>query len=163
MKIIICTLLVFVSSISYSQSPAQVKVLLDKITTVTNSKNIIKSKEAKKLISYNKRILLLLSFNFADDTKTSVVSDCLDRKLTRGEIAMIIADHIDRMPYFQLTGVQNCTVTFCVENPNFIEYYFWWLKTSSEKVIFRNKYITYIGNGELIEPIHYPEINEKQH
>ncbi|WP_298511502.1 hypothetical protein [uncultured Kordia sp.] len=149
MKYIIGILLFFFSSVSFSQSPAQIKELLDNIASVKNSKDIVTSEAAKKLISYDKKILLALAFHFTDDTETSVVSECQNRTLTKGEIAMIIADHIDSMPYFQLTGIQNCTLTFCEKNPNLIEYYFWFFKTSSEKVIFRNKYITYIGTGKV--------------
>ena len=61
---------------------------------------------------------------FADTTLTNIKSDCQDSYLKKGEVAIIIADRIEMMPYAQLTGFQNCLMEFCKDNPNWIEYYF---------------------------------------
>ncbi|MFX1621386.1 hypothetical protein JZ972_11070, partial [Riemerella anatipestifer] len=65
---------------------------------------------------------------FTNSTLTNVKSECQKRNLTKGEIAIIIADQIEKMPYALLTGVQNCLLEFCENNPNWIEYYFGWIK-----------------------------------
>ena len=65
----------------------------------------------------------MLSDFFSDSILTQVKSECNERSLNKGEIAIILADHIDRMPYALLTGVQNCLLEFCEDNPNLVEYY----------------------------------------
>ena len=88
MRSFLVVFFIFVSNYSFSQSQTQIKQLLNEVSLVKNSKDIIKSKEAKKLISYGKPILLSLAFNFTDDTNTNVISECQERTLTKGEIAM---------------------------------------------------------------------------
>ena len=49
---------------------------------------------------------------FTDRTPTKLIPDCIGRYLNKGEIAIILADRIEGMPYAKVTGVQNYTLTF---------------------------------------------------
>ena len=114
----------------------------NKILLTKNSKEISHSSSLVTLQKkYGKSSLVYLAKLFDIPTKTNVYSDCHNRFLTKGEIAIIIADQIDRMPYFELTGIQNCTLTYCDGNPNLIEYYFSYLKSYNE---FQRKYYQYL-------------------
>jgi hypothetical protein len=126
-------------SIGFSQTKAEVEKLLTEISKTENSKEIIKTSEAKKLTKFGKKALPILSGQFTNTEVSNVYSDCEKRKLLKGEIAIIVADHIKKMPYFQLTGIQNCILSHCEKNPNLIEYYFQYI--GSEKLAkFKKKY-----------------------
>lgn len=58
---------------------------------------------------------------------------------------MVMADHIEMMPYALLTGLQNCILTFCEENPNRIEYYFDAIEVMSRSR-FRTNYLTWLNS-----------------
>lgn len=111
-------------TLSFSQTKSEIDTLFIEILKTKNSREIIKTTQAKKVIQFGKNVLPILSSFFTDKTKTDVYSDCEKRGLLKGEIAIILADHIEKMPYAQLTGIQNCTLSFCEKNPNLIEYYF---------------------------------------
>lgn len=114
----------------------------NKILLTKNSKEISQSSSFVILQKkYGKSSLVYLAKFFDILTKTNVYSDCHNRFLTKGEIAIIIADQIDRMPYFELTGIQNYTLTYCDANPNQIEYYFSYLKSYN---VFQRKYYQYL-------------------
>jgi hypothetical protein len=119
----------------FSQTRIEIDALLNAIATVENSKEVIKSAAAQKIKTYGEQSLLLLSSFFTDTTLTKTYSECNDRYLVKGEIAMIVADGIEKMPYFKVTRIQNCTLTFCKDNPNLIEYYF-----STNKYLSNNKF-----------------------
>ena len=114
---------ILISSFGFSQSKSEIENLLDGISKIEDSKEIIKAVQTEKLIEYGWRILPTLSEFFTDQTLTEIKSECHDRILKKGELAIIVADRIEGMPYFTLTGMQNCTLTFCENNPNLIEYY----------------------------------------
>jgi hypothetical protein len=107
-----------------AQTEPEINSLLNIISRTENSKEISKTKQAKKIIAFGEKVLPILSEFFTDSSLSEIKSECQKRKLTKGEIAIILADRIVTMPYFQLTGMQNCLVEFCKENPNLIEYYF---------------------------------------
>ena len=123
----------------FSQTKSEINNLLIRISKTENSKEIAKTSDAKKILRYGKKALPLLSQFFTITELSNVYSDCEKRKLLKSEIAIIIADHIQRMPYFQLTGIQNCTLSHCEKNPNLIEYYFQYI--GREKLdSFKKKY-----------------------
>ncbi|WP_272151344.1 hypothetical protein [Tenacibaculum aiptasiae] len=124
MKKLLTIIFSFIISICFSQSKSDINNLLDEISKIENSKEITNTKEAKKLLEYGSSTLPILAELFTDETRTSINSDCHNRNLNKGEVAIIIADKIHSMPYFILTGFQNCLMTFCEGNPNLIEYYF---------------------------------------
>lgn len=109
------------SSIAQVQYP--VDSLLDALCFTRNSKDLSTQPPAQKLISYGRNILPVLAGFFIDTTLTSVQSDCHNSVVTKGEVAIILADRIEGMPYHQLTGIQNCSLEFCKDNPNRVEYY----------------------------------------
>lgn len=118
---------------------------LNKILQVKNSKDIRHSSNLFILQKeYGKKSLVYLAKFFDIPTITKVYSDCHKRFLTKGEVAIIIADQIERMPYFELTGIQNCTLTYCDDNSNLIEYYFDYLKSYNE---FQLKYYQHIKSS----------------
>ncbi|XLS27663.1 hypothetical protein ACJD0Z_10690 [Flavobacteriaceae bacterium M23B6Z8] len=125
MKKIYLTLIIgiLISSVGFSQSKSEIENLLDGISKIENSKEIIKAKQTEKLIEFGGRILPTLAEFFTDQTVTEIKSECHDRNLKKGELAIIVADRIEGMPYFTLTGMQNCILTFCENNLNLVEYY----------------------------------------
>ncbi len=124
MKKIFLIIIVFLSTnIISAQTKTELSIFLDNISQIQNSKDIIETNDAKKIFEYGENQLKILSHFFADQTKTRIKSDCLNRNLKKGELAIILADNIKRMPYAKLTGIQNCILEFCKENPNLIEFY----------------------------------------
>lgn len=111
------------SHFGFSQTSADINSLLDKISEIGNSREIAKSKEAEKIINYGEKALPILADIFTNPEPTKIFSECNNRNLTKGEIAIIIADRIQGMPYNKLTGIENCLLTFCERNLNLIEYY----------------------------------------
>ncbi|WP_430426268.1 hypothetical protein [Maribacter litoralis] len=107
----------------FSQTEMEIDSLLQKIAETENSRGILKTVQAEKIISYGESSLPILSDFFTDSTETKVFSECQARNLSKGELAIIMADGIDRMPYMRITGIQNCLLTYCENNPNWIEYY----------------------------------------
>ena len=110
-------------NLSFSQTKSEIDSLLNGISEIENSKQIIKTEYADKIIAYGEKLLPILAEFFTDSTLTKVKSECHSRNLTKGEIAIIMADQINQMPYALLTGVRNCLLEFCKDNPNLIEYY----------------------------------------
>ncbi|MEM6687679.1 MAG: hypothetical protein AAF617_18015, partial [Bacteroidota bacterium] len=111
--IVLFTILLTYATIAFSQTKAEIESLLEKVAQIENSKAIIKATSSKTIITYGEKVLPMLSSLFVDRTLTKVYSDCCNRNLTAGEIAMILADHVETMPYFTLTGTQNCLLTLC--------------------------------------------------
>ncbi|APQ18754.1 hypothetical protein [Maribacter hydrothermalis] len=132
-------------NLSFSQTESEIDLLLNGISETENSKEIIKTEQAKKIIAFGENSLKTLAEFFTDSTLTKVKSECQERNLTKGEIAIIIADRIERMPYFIVTGVQNCTMEFCENNPNLIEYYLPWIEKDDGKS-FKEKYINWLAS-----------------
>ena len=111
------------------------------LTTLSGqSEYISKDSSATKLIYKGAKILPILSKCFTDTTKSKVFSKCTGRYLTRGELAIILADQIEGMPYFTLTGLQNCTLESCDKNPNFIEYYLEFIRFRGMTQLFQKRY-----------------------
>jgi len=133
---------------AFSQTKSDIDSLLTEIVETQNSKEIIKTEQAEKIISYGENTLLTLSEFFTDQTLTRIKSDCQERNLTKGEIAIILADRIKSMPYFRLTKIQNCTLTFCENNPNLIEYYFWAIKRDGVEN-FKKEYVNWLNWNKL--------------
>ena len=121
--------------------------MLNVIAKTKDSKEITKTESAKKLYNYGLKLLPTLTEFFTDQTETNVKSECIERNLTKGEIAIIMADRIEAMPYFRVTGIQNCLFTFCEKNLNYIEYYLPAIKRDGiEK--FKSKYIAWLKSNE---------------
>ena len=135
-------------NLGLAQTVSEIDSLLIGIAETENSKRINKTWQAEKIIAFGENSLLILAEFFTDQTLTKVKSECQERNLTKGEIAIIMADHIQRMPYFKLTGIQNCLLTYCENNPNRVEYYLWANKRDEiEK--FKEKYKAWIAWTKL--------------
>lgn len=100
---IILTYLTLLTSLSYAQTQSGVDSLLIALEDAKTSKTITIQAEAKKIISYGDKVLTFLANRFTDTTPTTIYSDCQDVTLTKGEIAIILADRIEQMPYYLLT------------------------------------------------------------
>lgn len=146
---------------AFAQTKAEVESLLAIIGDTANSRNIIKSQSAEALAALGKEVLPILTDNFLDSTEVDTFSDCLSRNLTRGEIAIILADKIEMMPYATLTGVQNCLLTFCENNPNFIEYYLDYVR-HDDLGVFQKKYKEWLQSDERKEWPMFKEANLKR-
>ena len=133
-----------------AQTVSEIDSLLNGIAETENSKEITKTEQADKIIAFGEKSLIILSEFFTDSTLTNVKSDCQERRLTKGEIAIIMADRIEGMPYAQLTRVQNCLLTYCENNPNFIEYYLPWINRDGTEN-FKNKYVDWIYDTERLD------------
>ncbi len=136
----------FLSFIS-AQSKNAIDSLLTNVCKVSDSRYIIKDESALKISDYQDNILNVLSVFFTNNSKTAVYSKCLNRKLTKGEVAIILCDRIEIMPYFELLGMQNFGFTFCKDNPNFIESYLNNIKKQSTKK-FQEKYVQWLNSEE---------------
>ena len=108
MKKLHLIILFFTFNFGLSQTKTEIDSLLNEIAKTENSKEIINTNEGKKFIEYGWKLLPMLSEFFIDQTETNVKSECVGRNLTKGEIAIIMADRIEGMPYGKLTGIQNC-------------------------------------------------------
>ncbi|CCG52279.1 Protein of unknown function [Flavobacterium indicum GPTSA100-9 = DSM 17447] len=150
MKKLHLIILIFTFNFGLSQTNVEIDSLLNEIAKIENSKEIINTNEGKKIIGYGWKLLPKLSEFFTDKTETNVKSECVGRNLTKGEIAIILADRIEGMPYAQITGIQNCLATFCEKNMNFIEYYVDFIKSDGiEK--FQAKYNEWLKSDANIE------------
>ena len=81
---------VLISNFGFSQSKSEIENLLDGISKIENSKELTNTEQAEKLIEYGWRILPTLAEFFTDQTLTSTKSECHDRILNKGEIAIIM-------------------------------------------------------------------------
>lgn len=121
------------------QEKNQLLVQIINISKETNSSDSIATTvSGKEFIAQGERILKLLPSYFTDSTITNVYSVRNKRNLKLGEIAIILAGEIKRIPIFQVAGIQQCTPPFNFEiesflysverNPNrFIQAYNDWL------------------------------------
>lgn len=137
-------------NLCFSQTEFEIHFLIDRISETENSKKNIKTEQAKKIIAFGENALATLAKFFTDSTLTKVKSECQEQNLTKGDIAIIMADRIERMPYFTLTGIQNCLNTYCENNPNLIEYYLSANKRD-ETEKFKGKYLAWLESNDRIE------------
>ncbi len=141
---------VLISSFGFSQSKSDIGNLLDGISTIGNSKEITKTEQAEKLIEYGWRILPTLAEFFTDQTSTNIKSECHDRILNKGEVAIIMADRIEGMPYARVTEIQNCTLNFCEKNANLIEYYLPYIRSNGIEE-FQKNYMDWLASDDRID------------
>ena len=141
---------VLISNFGFSQSKSEIENLLDGISKIENSKELTNTEQAEKLIKYGWRILPTLAEFFTNQTSTNVKSECLDRILNKGEIAIIMADRIEGMPYARVTEIQNCTLDFCEKNANLIEYYLPYIKSNGIKE-FQKNYMDWLVSDDRID------------
>jgi hypothetical protein len=141
MKIVGFLLVFFVSSIGFAQSD-----LIDQLKkqqwSVTQSEKIIDDPLAKKIIAEGEKNLFALAQLFTDTKETSIFSKCHNRNLRVRETAVILADHINRIPNFPIFQIQNCTMESCENNPNHIEYYLQYLPHRYLEI--QNRYLTWL-------------------
>lgn len=135
------------SNLIFGQSDNEIEKLLIDVCRVSDSKDIIRDKSAMQISDYQDKSLNILTDFFIDDSKTEVYSKCLKRKLNRGEVAIILCDRIEIMPYFQLIKMQNTGLSFCKDNPNFVEPYLDIIKKQSTKA-FQEKYVKWLHSEE---------------
>jgi len=128
----------------FAQSKSEIDYLLNEIAETKDSKEITETIQALEIIAYGGKVLPILTEFFIDSTPTSVKSECQNRNLTKGEIAIILADKVERMPYALLMGVRNCLLEFCENNPNLIEYYLPWINRDGA-LNFKVKYINWLS------------------
>lgn len=100
-KILQVFLIYFLSqNFGFAQSKSEIDNLLNEISESKDSKEITETSQALEIIAYGEKVLPILAEFFIDSTLTSVKSECRNRNLTKGEIAIILADKIEWMPYF---------------------------------------------------------------
>ena len=139
--------LILYANLVCGQSKSEIEDLLMDVSTVSDSKDIIKNQSALKISDYQEEALNILTDFFTDDTKINVYSKCLKRKLSKGELAIILCDRIEIIPYFELINMQNFTLLFCKDNPNFVEPYLDIIKKQSPAK-FRDKYAQWLHSDK---------------
>ena len=139
--------LILYANLVCGQSKTEIEDLLMDVSEVSDSKDIIKNQSAMKISDYQEEALNILTDFFTDDTKTNVYSKCLKRKLSKGELAIILCDRIEIIPYFELINMQNFTLFFCKDNPNFVEPYLDIIKKQSPAK-FRDKYVQWLHSDK---------------
>jgi len=139
--------LLLTSAGCFAQSKQEVDKLLGDIYKTGNSKNIITNASTKKLKAYGSKLLPTITTYFGDTSTTGIRSDCQDRFLNKGEVAIIMADHIEPMPYYTVTGIQNCILDYCKGNPNLIEYYLWAIKRDGV-LLFQKRYTIWLSSAD---------------
>ena len=150
MKKVLLITFFFIFIFGFSQTKTEIESLLNKIAENKDSKEITITEEGKKLISFGWKSLSMLTYFFTDQTETNVKSECLGRNLTTGEVAIIMADRIEGMPYERVTGIENCTLTFCEKNINLIEFYLPYIQRDGiEK--FQMKYREWLASDDSVE------------
>jgi hypothetical protein len=131
-----------------AQDQSTIESIITEISKeVDSSQSIIKNEHAKKIISYGVDVIPTLTELYTDSSPTKIYSSCLDRFLNKGEIAIILTDRIERMPYYIVTRIQNCTMDFCENNPNHIEYYFGYIQRDGLN-LFKQRYVTWFNSKE---------------
>ncbi len=145
--IILIQTLILSFNLSFSQTKTEIDSLLEVIGKTKQSKFIVETSETKQIMTYKETVLSILADFFTDSTLVNTNSICNNRILTKGELALIIADRIEPMPYFTLTGIQNCLLTFCENNPNLIEYYLDFIRRDGKKN-FQLKYSNWLMSDE---------------
>ncbi|TCI90961.1 hypothetical protein [Tenacibaculum sp. M341] len=158
---ILISMLVLNFGIVFSQTKSEVDSLLTEIAKTKNSKDIIKTIQAKRIETFGEKSLITLAEFFTDLTLTNIKSECNNRNLTKGEIAIIIADKIESMPYYTLTQIQNCTLTFCENNPNLIEYYFSTNNSLNNK-IFKERYVKWLFSNDRLKRVKGKERKQRK-
>jgi hypothetical protein len=148
MKNILLLVLIFSFNLGISQTKTEIDSLLDEIAKTNDSKGINKTEPAKKIIEYKTKLLPTLADFFTDQTITNVKSECIGRNLTKGEIAIIIADRIEPIIVNYIGFYyQNCLMNSCENNTNFVEYYLPFIQSvDTEK--FQKKYKVWLLSDE---------------
>lgn len=149
---LIISVLLLNLNLGFSQTESEIDSLLIGIAETKNSKEIIKTVQAEKIRAFGENSLIILAEFFTDTTLTKVKSECHNRNLTKGEIAIIMADRIESMPYFTVTRIQNCTLTFCENNPNRIEYYFSINNYLNNKE-FKERYVEWLFSQDRLKSV----------
>ena len=112
------------------------------------SEDLTKDYSVIKMLDNGEKLLPALSKQFMDSTVSMVFSKCMGRYLTRGEVAMVLADRIETMPYFTLTGLQNCLMQSCENNPNFVEYYLDFIKLRGTTATVQERYNEWLNSAD---------------
>ena len=135
--------------IATGQSKNEIDSLITLLTSVNDSRELVNQSASERFVELGEDALEPLALTFTDSTLTDVYSECQNRKLKRGELAIIMADRIELMPYYTITGIQNCLLTFCEDNPNLIEYYL----TDTERLgveEFQTRYLAWLNGKERL-------------
>ena len=148
MKNILLLVLIFSFNLVLSQNKIEIDSLLNEIAKTNDSKEISKTAPAKKIIEYKTKLLPTLADFFTDQTRTNVKSECIGRNLTKGEIAIIIADRIELIIVNYIGFYyQNCLMNTCENNTNFVEFYLPFIQSvGTEK--FQEKYKLWLLSDE---------------
>ncbi len=148
MKIITLFVWSLVSVQMNAQSVEQIESLVDVIIIKTDSSQLIaENSNSKIILNYSQKAIPILVEFFSNQEITKIYSDCQKRYLNKGEVAIILADQIESMPYYTVTMIQNCTFSFCENNPNLIEYYFWAIQRDGVNE-FTERYLVWLNSDE---------------
>lgn len=145
-NLIISSIFVFLGIQLNAQTRPEIDSLINTIAAeVDSSQSIIQNNNAKTILNYGIDVIPQLIQLFENNERTMIYSVCQEKHLTKGEIAIILADRIEGMPYFVVTRIQNCTLDFCENNPNLIEYYLWAIQRDGVTE-FKNRYIDWYND-----------------
>ena len=138
------------------QTEPEIELLLNQVAKTKYSKNISKTRSAKKIISFGKRSLPILAKFFTDSTLTKSISKCYSKgidkpinvngELTIGEIAIIIADEIEYLPLMKITGTHSCIPISCNKFSHIESSLFFINGFGMDR--FKTKYISWLNSKE---------------
>lgn len=117
--------------------------LLSLSKEIAVSDSIGLSKSGRKLINSGTEILRVLQLSFTDSTITKVYSNPNHRYLSKGELAILVADKIKSIPIARVVGVQQCTPPFDSDIESYLE------RISDNPEAFTSKYNEWRSTGGL--------------
>ncbi|WP_430909597.1 hypothetical protein [Maribacter sp. 2-571] len=103
--------------------------------------------QTQKIIAYGESALPILVNLFTNNDASNNRFRCERSFLTKGEIAIIIADLIEPIPYTKVTGALSCDLDFCTEHSVSIANYLPAIKTYGTQN-FQKKYRDWLNSPE---------------
>ncbi len=143
-------LLFLVSQLGLAQNEDEIKSLLNGIPDSIYANSMKIALQSKRIISFGEKALPVLAVSFTDSTISNNKSRCQQKYLTKGEIAILLADLIEPIPYSTVTGAPSCELFFCQENSVLIEYYLPAIKAYGLEN-FKKKYLLWLVSNEREE------------
>lgn len=140
-------LTLLIAQTAFAQTKEYTTIILPADLTGTPT-SVMSDPGIERLIAKGKNMLPILSKNFADTSLTGVFSTCAGRFLKQGEIAMLIADKIEGMPYLLLTGLENCTFESCDGELLTIEWYLEYIRKRNMISEFSKRYDNWLISAE---------------
>ena len=153
MSKIFCIVVLFITNMSFSQTAdfginkVGIDTMLVELGKIEISKKISSNFYSKEIRDLGINILPILSDFFSDTSETNIYSRCLNRKLNKGETALILADLIEIIPNQILPGLESDINDSCFNNSINLELYLNSIKRDGI-LKFQEKYKEWLNSNE---------------